>query len=102
MSSATTLPEEGKPEVRGTEAAPPAKGLARKPRGKSRTSLLARGEPMVWLNGGALAVCLCMILGLLLLILRQGLGTFWPVPAVEIHTLGGSRYLGEVIREGSQ
>jgi phosphate transport system permease protein len=99
MSSATTLPEEGKPEVRGAEAAPPTKGLARKPRGKSRTSLLARGEPMVWLNGGALAVCLCMILGLLLLILRQGLGTFWPVPAVEIHTLGGSRYLGEVIRE---
>jgi phosphate transport system permease protein len=71
----------------------------RKPRVKSRTSLLARGEPMVWLNGGALAVCLCMILGLLLLILRQGLSTFWPVAAVEIHTVDGNRYLGEVIRE---
>jgi phosphate transport system permease protein len=54
---------------------------------------------MVWLNGGALAVCLCMILGLLLLILRQGLSTFWPVASVEIQTVDGKRFLGEVIRE---
>jgi phosphate transport system permease protein len=62
---------------------------------------LARGEPMVWLNGGALAVCLCMILGLLLLILWNGLGTFWPVPAVLIQTVDGRHYLGEVIRTES-
>jgi phosphate transport system permease protein len=101
MSSAI-IPGERKPEARGAEAAPlaaPGKKPARKPRAQSRTSLLARGEPMVWLNGGALAVCLCMILGLLLLILRQGLATFWPVSVVEIHTYEGNRYLGEVIRE---
>jgi phosphate transport system permease protein len=93
MSSATLIPEERQSE------ATPTKGPPRKPRGKLRTSLLARGEPMVWLNGGALAVCLFMILGLLLLILRQGLSTFWPTPAVEIRTIDGNRYLGEVIRE---
>ncbi len=71
----------------------------RPPRIKKRTSLLAHGQPMVWLNGGALAVCLAMILGLLALLHYQGLSTFWPVPAVEIHTVDGKRYLGEVVRE---
>jgi phosphate transport system permease protein len=88
------------PAERGPESAVPlaAKPMARKPRVKWRTSLLAHGEPMVWLTGGALVVCLCMIVGLMLLILRQGLGTFWPVPAVEVHTAQGNRYLGEIIR----
>ena len=30
----------------------------------TRTSLLAHGLPMVWLTGGALAICLFMIAGL--------------------------------------
>jgi len=73
--------------------------LARPPRAKSCTSLLAHGQPLVWLNGGALVVCLVMIIGLLLLIFRQGMATFWPAPLLEIHTWDGKRYLGEVIRE---
>jgi phosphate transport system permease protein len=40
-----------------------------------------------------------MILGLLFLIFRQGMSTFWPSPLFEIHTRDGKRYLGEVIRE---
>jgi phosphate transport system permease protein len=92
--SVLSIPERG-PELTATPSAKPA----RKPRVKWRTSLLAHGEPLVWLTGGALVVCLCMIIGLMLLILRQGLGTFWPVPAVEVHTIQGNRYLGEVIRE---
>ncbi|HEV2947066.1 MAG TPA: hypothetical protein VGX70_06805, partial [Gemmataceae bacterium] len=88
------------PAERGPESAVPlaAKPSARNRRVKWRTSLLAHGEPMVWLTGGALVICLCMIVGLMLLILRQGLGTFWPVPAVEVHTAQGNRYLGEIIR----
>jgi phosphate transport system permease protein len=88
------------PAERGPESAVPlaAKPSTRNRRVKWRTSLLAHGEPMVWLTGGALVICLCMIVGLMLLILRQGLGTFWPVPAVEVHTAQGNRYLGEVIR----
>ncbi len=35
---------------------------------------------MLWLAGGALAVALTMIVGLLVLVLYQGLRTFWPQP----------------------
>src|SRR5207253_5787390 len=31
----------------------------------------------------------------------QGMGTFWPVPAVEVHTVQGRAYLGEIIRENT-
>jgi phosphate transport system permease protein len=88
------------PHGAGQESAPPLGGQrsSRVPRAKSRTSLLAHGQPLVWLNGGALAVCLCMILGFLVLVFYQGMATFWPVPCAEVHTLGGKRYLGEVIR----
>ncbi|MEJ2720913.1 MAG: hypothetical protein P8181_07200, partial [bacterium] len=55
---------------------PPPARRRRVKRGK--TSLLAHGEPMVWLTGGALAVCLVMIVGLLGLIVVQGASTFWP------------------------
>ena len=47
------------------------------------TSLAAQGEPMLWLAGGALAVALTMIVGLLVLVLYQGLLTFWPQPVVQ-------------------
>jgi phosphate transport system permease protein len=67
-------------------------------RPKSRTSLLANGQPLVWLNGGALAVCLLMIVGLLVLVFYQGGATFWPVALVEVHTVKGTPYLGEIIR----
>lgn len=64
----------------------------------ARTSLLAHGEPMVWLTSGALAVALVMIVGLVGLVLAQGLGTFWPTPVLEIQTRDGKRVLGEVAR----
>ena len=46
------------------------------------TTLSAHGAPLVWLTGGALATALAMIVGLLFLILYQGLQTFWPLPLV--------------------
>jgi phosphate transport system permease protein len=39
-------------------------------------SALADGQPMIWLTGGALAIGLAMIVGLLGLVLSQGLSTF--------------------------
>ena len=36
------------------------------------------GEPMVWLTGSALAMCVIMIAGFLLYILWMGMSTFWP------------------------
>jgi len=61
-------------------------------------SLLAEAEPLVWLNGGALVVCVAMITGLLLLVVYQGSTTFWPVPLVQVTTVQGTKLLGEVTR----
>lgn len=62
-------------------------------------SLRARGEPMLWLCGGALALCLLMVFGLLALVLVQGGSTFWPVPATQVKLLDGTQRLGEVTRD---
>lgn len=64
-----------------------------------RSSLLAAGEPMIWLAGGALAVCLAMIASLLTLIFAQGVGTFWPGPLVQVETKLDQVFLGEVTRD---
>lgn len=58
--------------------------------GISGESLLA---PLV---GGALAIDLLMISGLLLLIARQGLIAFWPLPLTELELAGGEHVVGEV------
>ncbi len=60
------------------------------------TSLFANGEPMVWLTGGALALAIAMIGGLLLLVISRGLPTFWPAQVLELETLDGQRVAGEV------
>jgi phosphate transport system permease protein len=74
----------------------------RAPRRRRRSlravSLLAQGEPMLWLTGGGLALALVMILGLLALVVWQGTTTFWPVPVVQVTTPGGI-FAGEVTRE---
>ncbi|MCZ2722692.1 phosphate ABC transporter permease PstA [Marinomonas sp. 15G1-11] len=41
------------------------------------------GEPWVWLNAGAVAISVIMVVGLLLLIAVRGLGHFWPADIVE-------------------
>jgi phosphate transport system permease protein len=51
---------------------------------------------MIWLTSGALAIALCMIVGILLFILVSGLSTFWPAPIYQIETVDGRRYLGEL------
>jgi phosphate transport system permease protein len=79
--------------------APPVRRSARgkrMPRGKAQTSLLARGEPMLWLTGGALVLALAMIASLIALIVVQGAGTFWPRPLVQVRLADGALYLGEI------
>ncbi len=73
----------------------PARTVRRRNRRRA-TSLFAHGEPMVWLTGGALGLCLVMITGLLGLVLSRGLPTFWPVPVLELTTHSGERIGGEV------
>lgn len=88
------------PPRTATPPAPPAAGSRRYRSRRPRASamLLAHGEPMIWLTGGALATALFMIVGLVGLILWQGLGTFWPAKVVRIETLDGRSYAGEVDR----
>ena len=62
------------------------------------TSMLANGEPMLWLTGGGLILCLVMIVGLLALVFYNGFTTFWPRPLLQIETRAGRTYLGEVTR----
>lgn len=61
-------------------------------------SLLAQGEPVIWLNGAGLVICFSMIVLLLLLVVYQGATTFWPGPLMQFRTLGDQVYLGEVAR----
>ena len=44
---------------------------------------LRSGTPWIWLNAGAVVVCLAMVFGLLLLLGARGLGHFWPQPVLQ-------------------
>lgn len=59
---------------------------------RRRTLPSAIGEPMVWLTGGALTICLVMITLLFTMVIINGTTTFWP-GAIEKLTLGS----GEVV-----
>ena len=54
------------------------------------------GEGLIWLTGGALAVCLLLVLGLVALLMVHGLGFFWPRALVRIELRDGSRVLGAI------
>ena len=69
------------------------------PRGRGHVPLTAFGEPLVWLTGGALALCLLMITGLLVLVFWQGFTTFWPAPVVRTVLRDGRVLMGEVTRD---
>jgi phosphate transport system permease protein len=66
--------------------------------GSGAMSLVAQGQPMVWLTGAGLVLCLGMVVGLLALVLFQGLATFWPGRLVQVRLQDGTVYLGEVTR----
>ncbi|HUR27997.1 MAG TPA: phosphate ABC transporter permease PstA, partial [Planctomycetota bacterium] len=51
---------------------------------------------MIWLTGGALALALFMIVGLLALVVAQGVGTFWPGPLVKVQRESGDVFAGEI------
>ncbi|MBL9079579.1 MAG: phosphate ABC transporter permease PstA [Planctomycetes bacterium] len=56
---------------------------------------------MLWLCGGALALCLLMVLGLLTFVAVQGFATFWPTDVVQLRLPNGTVRLGEVTRSSS-
>ncbi len=62
---------------------------------QSGFSLMARGEPKIWLTGGMLVICMAMIVGLLSLIVISGLATFWPRPIDWLMLSDGQMDIGE-------
>ena len=57
---------------------------------------LDSGTLFVWLCGAGLALSLLMISGLMILIMVNGLGYFWPKDLVQLSLTDGSAVLGEV------
>ncbi|MFH1059529.1 MAG: phosphate ABC transporter permease PstA [Pseudomonadota bacterium] len=64
----------------------------------SGADLVARGEPFMWVLGGALALGVLMILGFLALIIYNGLATFWPLPVEVVELKEGGRIAGEPVK----
>jgi phosphate transport system permease protein len=64
----------------------------------ARSDLTARGEPFLWGFGGALALGLMMVFGFLILVLWNGLVTFFPKPVQVLTLKSGSRMAGEPSR----
>jgi phosphate transport system permease protein len=62
------------------------------------SSRWARGDHMVWLTGSALGICLLMILGVLAVILTNGLGIFWPAPLEQLKLKDGTLLAGELMQ----
>ncbi len=61
---------------------------------RRRTLPSAIGEPMVWLTGGALTVCLAMIAMLFTMVIINGSKTFWPSPIDRLELESGEVVLG--------
>ncbi len=53
------------------------------------------GDPFIWLTGGALALCLSMIIGLVGVILYNGGGVFWPQDLTLIRLKNGEGVVGK-------
>jgi len=69
---------------------------------KIKQTFFKSGTPWIWLNGGAVAISMVMVAGLLGLIAVRGLGHFWPAEIVQFEYRDRSGnteiVMGEVVR----
>ncbi|MBF0349441.1 MAG: phosphate ABC transporter permease PstA [SAR324 cluster bacterium] len=56
------------------------------------------GEPMVWITGLALSITLLSAIILLLVVMRNGLGVFWPSEVLDFQQKDGSRAIGVLMQ----
>jgi len=54
------------------------------------------GDPFIWITGGALALSLIMVIGLVLMVMLSGLGFFWPSAVTRLALTDGTVVLGQV------
>ncbi len=76
--------------------APPARAARRK-----GDRFWSQGEPLVWVAGGALATVLMGALTLLLVVLYNGLGVFWPARIEQVQLADGKHFLGRRLESQS-
>jgi len=69
---------------------------------KAQADWFKSGSPWIWLNGGAVAICMVMVVGLLGLIAVRGFGHFWPADILQTSIVDreGARHIimGEEVR----
>ena len=66
---------------------------------RGTTHWVGSGAPWIWLNAGAIALCMIMVIGLLGLIAVRGLAHFWPADVLELRYQEGGqtlRIIGEL------
>lgn len=95
----TTLTEN--PALSRRKNPEPPRQSGRRRTGAAAALLHGRGEPWVWLMGGAMVVCLGMVLGLGILVTVQGVWTFWPGAVIRLETQAGRTVMGELTRKES-
>jgi phosphate transport system permease protein len=55
------------------------------------------GGPFIWLTGAALAACLLMIVGLILVVAPRALAALWPDRLVEVGLADGKKYVVAIL-----
>lgn len=71
-----------------------------RPKTPSLGTVLSRGEHWVWLTGAALAAAIILISGLLLIVVLNGAGTFWPGRLTQATRADGTQLLGVLTDRG--
>ena len=56
------------------------------------------GEPFIWLTGGALALALVMVVGLVGIIVENAVGFFWPQDVVRVSLVDGRTLTGQTVQ----
>ncbi len=75
----------------------PASTLTQPARATTRiVQLFRRGDHLLWISGGALALAVLLVAGLLLVVVRNALPAFWPFPVTAVDRADGAKLLGVV------
>lgn len=67
--------------------------------GRRRTLISARAEPVVWLIGLSLLVCVALVVTLVAMVFANGSRTFWPRPVDLVTLRSGERLMGVPMEE---